>query len=101
MSSNAFLREVALYSELQEQVDYTASTELVSCDLVGSRHAGVVDSEATIVVGNRCTLYVWYDNESGYSSQVVRLMRDMAGTRYPSLPRQVGDEAMPQAVSAS
>jgi len=98
---NAFLREVALYSELQEQVDYTASTELVSCDLVGSRHAGVVDSEATIVVGNRCTLYVWYDNESGYSSQVVRLMRDMAGTRYPSLPRQVGDEAMPQAVSAS
>jgi glyceraldehyde 3-phosphate dehydrogenase len=32
---NAFLSEVALYSDLQEQVDYTASTELVSSDLVG------------------------------------------------------------------
>jgi glyceraldehyde 3-phosphate dehydrogenase len=87
-SVNAFLREVALYSELQEQIDYTASTELVSSDLVGSRHAGVVDAEATIATGNRVTLYVWYDNESGYSSQVVRLMRQMAGIRYPSLPKQ-------------
>jgi glyceraldehyde 3-phosphate dehydrogenase len=60
----------------------------VSSDLVGSRHAGVVDAEATIATGNRVTLYVWYDNESGYSSQVVRLMRQMAGIRYPSLPKQ-------------
>jgi len=98
---NAFLREVALYSELQEQIDYTASTELVSSDLVGSRHAGVIDSEATIVSGNRCTLYVWYDNESGYSSQVVRLMREMAGPRYPSLPHQSDRDDVPRAVSAS
>jgi glyceraldehyde 3-phosphate dehydrogenase len=97
---NAFLREVALYSELQDQIDYTASTELVSSDLVGSRHAGVVDSEATIAEGQRCTLYVWYDNESGYSSQVVRLMREMAGIRYPNLPRLAGEEPLPQAVAA-
>jgi glyceraldehyde 3-phosphate dehydrogenase len=98
---NAFLREVALYSDLQEQIDYTASTELVSSDLVGSRHAGVVDSEATIAEGRRCTLYVWYDNESGYSSQVVRLMREMAGIRYPSLPRTEADAAAPAALASA
>lgn len=76
---NEFLRETALHSCLSEQIDYTSSTELVSTDLVGSRHAGVVDSQATIVAGSRVTLYVWYDNEFGYSCQVMRVVADMAG----------------------
>jgi glyceraldehyde 3-phosphate dehydrogenase len=76
---NEFLRETALHSSLSEQIDYTSSTELVSTDLVGSRHAGVVDSQATIVAGSRVTLYVWYDNEFGYSCQVMRVVADMAG----------------------
>lgn len=76
---NSFLRETALHSELREQIDYTSSTELVSTDLVGSRHAGVVDSQATIVADSRITLYVWYDNEFGYSCQVMRVVADMAG----------------------
>ena len=84
---NAFLRETALHSELRDQIDYTASTEIVSTDLVGSRYACVVDSQATIVEGNRVVLYVWYDNEFGYSCQVVRCMRDMAEVAFPSLPR--------------
>jgi len=84
---NAFLRDTALHSELRDQIDYTASTEIVSTDLVGSRYAGVVDSQATIVEGNRVVLYVWYDNEFGYSCQVVRCMRDMAEVAFPSLPR--------------
>jgi|TARA_B100001059_G_scaffold234505_1_gene277277 glyceraldehyde 3-phosphate dehydrogenase len=84
---NAFLRETALHSELRDQIDYTASIEIVSTDLVGSRYAGVVDSQATIVEGNRVVLYVWYDNEFGYSCQVVRCMRDMAEVAFPSLPR--------------
>ena len=54
----------------------------------------------TIVSGNRCTLYVWYDNESGYSSQVVRLMREVAGIRIPSLPHEAVESAV-QAVSAA
>ncbi len=83
---NQYLREVALNSPMQEQIDYTASTELVSTDLVGSRHAGVVDSASTLVNGDRCVLYVWYDNESGYSCQVVRLMQTMAGLEFPQLP---------------
>eukprot|EP00493_Phyllostaurus_siculus_P005112 UN05143 len=31
---NAFLRETALHSDLRDQIDYTASTEIVSTDLV-------------------------------------------------------------------
>ncbi|MGC0118900.1 glyceraldehyde-3-phosphate dehydrogenase [Pseudoalteromonas piscicida] len=84
---NEFLRESSLYSELRDQIDYTASTEIVSTDLVGSRYAGVVDSKATIVDGDRVVLYVWYDNEFGYSCQVVRVMQDMAEVKFPSLPR--------------
>ncbi|MEL0642230.1 glyceraldehyde-3-phosphate dehydrogenase [Pseudoalteromonas aliena] len=84
---NAFLRDTALHSDLRDQIDYTASTEIVSTDLVGSRYAGVVDSQATIVEDNRIVLYVWYDNEFGYSCQVVRCMRDMAEVLFPSLPR--------------
>ncbi|RUO31804.1 glyceraldehyde-3-phosphate dehydrogenase [Aliidiomarina sedimenti] len=84
---NKYLREVALFSDLQNQVDYTASTEIVSSDLVGSRYAGIVDSQATIVEGNRAVLYIWYDNEFGYSCQVLRVVQDMAGQKMISLPK--------------
>ena len=83
---NNYLRTMALESDLQNQIDYTASTEIVSTDLVGSRYAGVVDSQATIVDGDRAVLYVWYDNEFGYSCQVVRVMHEMAGVYVPTLP---------------
>jgi len=83
---NAHLRQVALRSDLQDQVDYTASTEVVSSDIIGSRHAGVVDSQSTIVDGNRVVLYVWYDNEFGYSCQVMRVMREMSGISFPLVP---------------
>ncbi len=83
---NNYLREISLNSKLQDQVDYTASTEIVSTDLVGSRFAGVVDSQATIVDEDRAVLYVWYDNEFGYSCQVVRVMHEMAGVHVPTLP---------------
>ncbi|MGJ8691459.1 MAG: glyceraldehyde-3-phosphate dehydrogenase [Thalassotalea sp.] len=85
-SLNDYLRNISLQSDLQNQVDYTASSEIVSTDLVGSRYAGVVDSQATIVDGDRTVLYVWYDNEFGYSCQVVRVMLAMAGITIPTLP---------------
>jgi glyceraldehyde 3-phosphate dehydrogenase len=83
---NAFLRTMSLDSPVQNQIDYTNSPEVVSSDFVGSRAAGVVDSLATIVLGQRCVLYVWYDNEFGYSCQVVRMIQQMAGLDLPSLP---------------
>ncbi|MBV1870310.1 MAG: glyceraldehyde-3-phosphate dehydrogenase, partial [Gammaproteobacteria bacterium] len=84
---NDYLRHTALYSPLQKQVDYVNSPEVVSTDFVGSRYASIVDSLATIVDGNRCVLYVWYDNEYGYSAQVLRILQNLAGIAYPVLPR--------------
>jgi glyceraldehyde 3-phosphate dehydrogenase len=84
---NDYLRYVSLHSELQKQIDFVNSPEVVSTDFVGSRYAGVVDAEATIVNDNRVVLYVWYDNEFGYSCQVVRVMEDMAGVNPPAFPR--------------
>lgn len=85
-SLNGFLRLMSLESPLQNQIDYTNSPEVVSSDFVGSRAAGVVDSLATIVQGKRCVVYVWYDNEFGYSCQVVRMIQQLAGLDLPSLP---------------
>ena len=83
---NEYLRYVALHSDLSRQIDYVSSTEVVSTDFVGSRYAGVVDAEATICNDNRVVLYVWYDNEFGYSCQVIRVMEDMAGVNPPAFP---------------
>lgn len=85
-SLNEYLRDTSLYSSLKDQIDYTASWEVVSTDLVGSTYAGIVDSQATIAEGNRCVLYVWYDNEFGYSYQVVRLLKDLSGQTSPYIP---------------
>ena len=84
---NEYLRQIAMHSDLQKQIDYVASQEVVSTDFVGSRHAGVVDSKATICTGDRVILYVWYDNEFGYSHQVVRVMEEIAGVHPPVYPR--------------
>ncbi|KHT63068.1 glyceraldehyde-3-phosphate dehydrogenase [Photobacterium gaetbulicola] len=83
---NAYLRDMALNSPLSGQIDYTESTEIVSSDIVGSRHAGVVDGAATIAQDKRCVLYIWYDNEFGYSCQVVHCMEQMMGVRYKTYP---------------
>lgn len=84
---NDYLRYMALHSDLHKQIDFTNSQEVVSTDFVGSRHAGVVDAEATICNDNRVILYVWYDNEFGYSCQVVRILEDMADVNPPAFPK--------------
>ncbi|KTR09352.1 glyceraldehyde-3-phosphate dehydrogenase [Curtobacterium luteum] len=84
---NAYLREVSLRSALRRQVDYVESPEVVSSDFLGSRKAGVVDGLATIADGGgQVVVYVWYDNEYGYSRQVVRVLETMSGHRALTLP---------------
>ncbi|MBD1400180.1 glyceraldehyde-3-phosphate dehydrogenase [Pelovirga terrestris] len=84
---NLYLRGMSLESPLQDQIDYTNSPEAVSSDMVGSSYAGIVDSLATIVQGNRCVLYVWYDNEYGYSHQVVRIVEKLSGLNLEQWPK--------------
>jgi glyceraldehyde 3-phosphate dehydrogenase len=83
---NHYLRDNSIGGKLQNQIDYTNSDEVVSSDFVGNRHACIVDSKATLVDGNHCVLYVWYDNEFGYARQVVRLVDELAGLGTQSFP---------------
>ena len=84
---NEFMRNQALHSPLRKQIDYSASPEVVSSDFVGSRHACVFDAQATIVNGKQAVLYLWYDNEFGYSCQVHRILEQMAGIDFAVYPR--------------
>lgn len=83
---NEHLRWLSLHSDMQRQVDFVNSPDAVSTDFIGSRHACVIDAGATIVDGRNCVLYMWYDNEVGYSCQVLRIMQHITGVKYPSYP---------------
>ena len=80
---NALLKKYALEGELVEQIKYSMSNELVSTDIVGSSAPSIYDSKATIVSpdGKSVVLYIWYDNEYGYSHQVIRLAKYIAKVR--------------------
>lgn len=86
---NNYLRRVSLHSTLRQQIDFIKSPEVVSTDFVGTTHAGIVDGLATIASGNHLVLYVWYDNEFGYSNQVIRIVEEIAGVRPRVLPQRV------------
>src|SRR5690606_7894634 len=83
---NAALEQVSLTGALRTQIDYVESPEIVSTDFVGSNRAGIVDGLATVVSGTSAVLYVWYDNEYGYSCQVVRVIEQLAGNHPAQLP---------------
>jgi glyceraldehyde 3-phosphate dehydrogenase len=80
---NAIMRKYALEGELVEQIKYSLNNELVSSDIVGTSAPSIFDSNATIVSGDgkNIVLYVWYDNEYGYSHQVIRLAKYIAKVR--------------------
>lgn len=77
------LRHASLYGELVEQLQYSTSNEYVSSNAVGTTCASVVDSPSTILSadGKTVTIYAWYDNEFGYTCQVVRLAKYVAKVR--------------------
>ncbi|MCB0396307.1 MAG: glyceraldehyde-3-phosphate dehydrogenase [Flavobacteriales bacterium] len=80
---NEIMKEAALKGELVEQIQYSFSNELVSSDLVGNPCAVVYDSPATIIgeSGEDIVLYAWYDNEYGYTRQVIRLSKHLSEVR--------------------
>lgn len=80
---NAIMKKYALEGDLVEQIKYSLNNELVSSDIVGTSAPAIFDSNATIVSadGKNIVLYVWYDNEYGYSHQVIRLAKYIAKVR--------------------
>ncbi|MDT0464912.1 glyceraldehyde-3-phosphate dehydrogenase [Streptomyces gibsoniae] len=81
-----YLRNVSLTSPLKRQIDFTTAPDAVSSDFIGSRHASIVDAGATKVEGDNAILYLWYDNEFGYSCQVIRVVQYVSGVEYPTYP---------------
>ena len=80
---NAIMKKYALEGELVEQIKYSLNNELVSSDIVGTSAPSIYDSNATIVSedGKNIVLYIWYDNEYGYSHQVIRLAKYISKVR--------------------
>ncbi|MBO0329601.1 glyceraldehyde-3-phosphate dehydrogenase [[Muricauda] lutisoli] len=82
-SIDTIIKKYALEGDLVEQIKYALSNELVSSDIVGATAPSIYDSKATIVApgGKNVVLYIWYDNEYGYSHQVIRLAKYIAKVR--------------------
>lgn len=80
---NNLIREAALKGNLVNQINYQIDPDLVSTDIVGNSCCSVFDSKATIVTkeGYDIVLYVWYDNEFGYTKQVIRLAKQISKVR--------------------
>jgi glyceraldehyde 3-phosphate dehydrogenase len=80
---NDIMRKYALEGDLVEQIKYSLNNELVSSDIVGTSAPSIFDSNATIVSadGNNIVMYIWYDNEYGYSHQVIRLAKYISKVR--------------------
>ncbi|GAB1427548.1 hypothetical protein MASR2M17_09750 [Aminivibrio sp.] len=76
-SLNATLKEAA-EGELKGIIEY-CEEEIVSADVIGNTHSGIIDSLCTRVILDRiATVMVWYDNEYGYSTRMLDLARYMA-----------------------
>tara|TARA_R110002073_G_scaffold8207_7_gene45923 strand:- start:32560 stop:34002 length:1443 start_codon:yes stop_codon:yes gene_type:complete len=78
---NAIMKHNALEGDLVEQIQYSMDNELVSSDIVGTTAPSIFDSKATITDNDTIVIYVWYDNEYGYSHQVIRLAKHIAKVR--------------------
>jgi glyceraldehyde 3-phosphate dehydrogenase len=79
----SILKREAMEGELVEQIHYSDSTEYVSSHAIGMNSTSVLDAPSTIVSndGKTVTLYAWYDNEYGYTCQVVRFAKHVAMVR--------------------
>jgi glyceraldehyde 3-phosphate dehydrogenase len=80
---NAIIRDAALNGDLVNQIYYSYDPELVSSDIIGNTCCSVYDSHATIVSndGENVVLYAWYDNEFGYTKQVIRMAKYISKVR--------------------
>ncbi|TPW74017.1 glyceraldehyde-3-phosphate dehydrogenase [Schumannella soli] len=105
---NDLIRVTSVRSPLRRQVGYVESPDAVSTDFLGARQTGIVDGLATVADGRHVVVYVWYDNEFGYSHQVVRIAEHLAGARpasgswraYPIAAPVVAGSTEPGASSA-
>ena len=75
---NVFIKEASQSEQWQAQIAYSDSDEAVSTDFVGCEKVAIWDAKSTLAQDNRAVMYLWYDNEMGYSTQVLRVAETMA-----------------------
>ncbi|MDZ7740319.1 MAG: glyceraldehyde-3-phosphate dehydrogenase [Bacteroidota bacterium] len=77
------MKDAALQGPLVEQIRYSSAYEAVSSDFIGDPVSCIYDSPATKVTTDKrnIVLYLWYDNEFGYTIQVMRLAKHIAGVK--------------------
>jgi len=74
---NAILKEEAATDRYKKVVS-VSEEPLVSTDIVQSTFAAVVDTEMTRVVdGDLCKIMAWYDNEWGFTNQMIRQIKEL------------------------
>lgn len=71
--------QAASEAEFKGIMEYTTDP-IVSSDIVGNTHSNIFDGSFTSVVGGTMVKVLgWYDNEYGYSSRTVDLIKKIAG----------------------
>jgi glyceraldehyde 3-phosphate dehydrogenase len=73
---NEALKEAA-EDKLKGVLEYTEEP-IVSADIVGNPHSSIVDGLSTMVLGNKnnvVKILSWYDNEWGFASRLVSLIK--------------------------
>lgn len=76
--NNAFKK--ASTNQYKNILEYTEDP-IVSIDIVGNTHSCIFDSQMTSVIGNMVKIIGWYDNETGYSSRIIDLIRNLSEKR--------------------
>jgi glyceraldehyde 3-phosphate dehydrogenase (phosphorylating) len=75
--------DASIKGPLIEQILYSNSDEFVSSDGVGESCTSIFDSPATQISndGKSIVIYLWYDNEYGYTKQVIRVGKHITGVK--------------------
>jgi len=66
--------QIAATTSLKGVLDYTEDP-IVSVDIIGNTHSCLFDSQLTSVIDNMVKVVGWYDNEIGYSSRIIDLIK--------------------------
>jgi glyceraldehyde 3-phosphate dehydrogenase len=65
-----------VFRRLQNETLGYTDEFIVSDDIVGDSHGGVIDGQSTAVLdGNLVKLLAWYDNEQGFNYQLLRMAK--------------------------
>jgi glyceraldehyde 3-phosphate dehydrogenase len=74
---NNILKEEAATDRYKEVIS-VSDAPLVSSDIIQSSFASIVDAEMTRVVdGDLCKVMAWYDNEWGFTNQMIRQIKEL------------------------